>query len=110
MKRRNILGFLGLVFLRPVWAVSQSERWEFIEKMIRRGIFAKVSVSNGVSKAFTGPNFSGLSFESKNNFCSVVYAYYNAEDRRNDLLRVVDGNTNKTLGTFSPASGGLQLN
>lgn len=109
MNRRIFLGLLLMGASSPVFSATQSDRMAFIEKLIRMRVFTKTSAANGVSKAWTGPAFESLDFDAKNSFCNVVYAYYLNESSTNKLLRLIDGSTNRDIGIFSEAQGGLKL-
>lgn len=93
----------------PALSASQDERKAFIEKLIKMRVFTKTSAENGVSKAWTGPAFSALDYDTKNSFCNVVYAYYLNEASVNKTMRLIDGSTNKDVGMFSEVYGGLKL-
>lgn len=109
LNRRIFLGFLLLIGSVPAFSATQQERRAFIDKLIRMKVFTRTSAENGVSKAWTGPAFSELDYDTKNSFCNVVYAYYLNEASVNKTMRLIDGSTNKDVGVFSEVYGGLKL-
>ncbi len=95
----------------PRWDKSetkQAERKALIGKLVATGIFSKV-VQNGNTypRAWTGAGFDPLEFDSKQQFLSVVYAYY-FDGNESDSVALVDGRSGKEIGRFRPS--GLQLN
>jgi hypothetical protein len=89
-------------------AGMQAQRKKLIEKLMAHGIFLKTGVPGSLPRVWVGLPFYGLPFDEKQQFVSVVYAYYLDGSSEYDLLVVYDGYTNKKIGTFTLA--GLSLN
>lgn len=85
----------------------QKQRQAFIEKLIGRRVLTKVDTPGSLPRAHVGPVFYTLDFDTKQSFINVVYAYYFDGSDDYDILRVMDGRTNKAVGTFT--TSGLSL-
>lgn len=88
-------------------AEIQQQRREFIEKLIRNGIFAKVECLAEFPSVWVTPKFLGLDFDAKDQFISVVYAYYFEGEEGH--VYVIDNNTGKEIGSYSHATVGLKM-
>ena len=88
----------------------QAGRKKLIEKLISTRVFHKVETPGNAPRVYVLPAFYELDFDMKQQFVSVVYAYYfDGSDAYGDLVRVFDARTNKSVGTYTIATGGLTL-
>ena len=89
----------------------QQGRSDLIKKLIREGVFLKTDTPGSLPRVYVGPAFYGLDFDTKQKFVSVVYAYYFDGSGALDMVRVMDGRTNKEIGDFTlpPFGTGLKL-
>ena len=55
------------------------------------------------------PAFYALDFDIKDKFVSVVYAYYFDGTNIADSVRVIDSNSGKEVGNYSPLNPGLKM-
>jgi hypothetical protein len=49
---------------------------DLIQKLIRERVFVKTDTPGSLPRVYVGPAFYGLDFDTKQQFVSVVYAYY----------------------------------
>ncbi len=88
----------------------QADRKKFIEGLIQRGVWGKVTSSpGGLPKIWVRPGFYALDFDDKQVFVGVVYAYYFDGKDPLDSVRLIDNNTGKEVGSYNPTLGGLKL-
>jgi hypothetical protein len=89
----------------------QQARGDLIKKLIREGVFVKTDIPGNLPRVYVGPTFYGLDFDTKQQFVSVVYAYYFDGSGGLDIVRVMDGRTNKEIGDYvlPPFGTGLSL-
>lgn len=88
----------------------QAERWAFVGKCINEHrIFSKVECPGRVARVTVTPKFYALTFDQKQQFVSVVAAYYHGEDQSVDTVRLIDQFNGKTTGSFH-VSQGLSMN
>lgn len=88
----------------------QKERRQFIEELIRKGIFKKVVVPGKLPHLWVAPGFYLFDFEEKGKLVGVVYAYYNTIDpEKYPLVVIYDSMIGKEIGKFAPLYGGLKL-
>ncbi len=90
-------------------AEMQDDRKSLIEKLIREGVFQKVEMPGNLPRVWVRSQFYDLDFDLKQQFISVVFAYYFDGARPSDSVRIFDAKTNKEIGTFSEVSGGLVI-
>jgi hypothetical protein len=84
---------------------AQAKREKQIHKLIARRIFKKTGTQSNLPRVWVGPAFHGLNFEDKQRVVRVVAAYHH--DAMRDMVLVLDGRTNKAIGTFT--ASGLKL-
>jgi hypothetical protein len=119
MKTGVRLTFLVLVFLivacggTPAEKIDKSpelqrKRQDFIDKIIKQGVFSKVEMPGSVPHVWVRPKFSTLDFESKKTAISIVYAFFFDSTAAGNVVRIRDSITGKDVGTFS-GSLGLRL-
>jgi hypothetical protein len=82
----------------------QAKRLALIQEGIDRGIFYKFNENS----VWVKPLFMTLSFDDKQTFVGLVYAYCNGNNPKLDRVFVYDYSTNKIIGSFDIA-GGLSL-
>jgi hypothetical protein len=86
----------------------QATRAKLIADLVSRRIFVRHEMPEDVARLWVAPAFYTLDFRDKQQFASVVYAYYFNDTNPRNLVRLVDSRTNKTVGTLT--SAGLELN
>ena len=95
---------------QEVSAELQADRLAFIQKMIKNDIFAKVEPGYSVPKVWVGSQFYLATFDEKQSFISVVYAYYFPDGGGiGDVVQLKSNMTGKVIGSFSRGQGGLRL-
>ncbi len=82
-------------------SVAQAKREQLIQKLIVNRIFLKTGVPGNLPRVWVGAPFYALEFDQKQAFVGVIYAYYFDGFRRDDVVRVFDGYTNKSIGQFT---------
>ena len=87
---------------------AQQKRAELIKRLIAERVFYKVDQPAKAPRVHVAPLFFTLDFDTKQSFISVVYAYHYDGADKFDFVWVLNGQTNKPIGTFNLASG-LQL-
>ena len=87
----------------------QAQRKQFTEKLISKGVFAKVEASGSFPHVWIEPAFYSLDFKTKENFVSVVYSYYFDGNNYGDTVYIVDNISGKEVGDYSLANPGLKL-
>jgi hypothetical protein len=89
---------------------KQAERKKLIEKLVNARVIQKVATPGNAPRVYVLPAFYELDFDTKQKFVSVVYAYYfDGRNEFTDLVRVFDARTNKSVGSYTIATGGLTL-
>jgi hypothetical protein len=76
---------------------------------VNEGIFTKIETPGNLPRVSVASAFYRLDFDAKKNFIGVVYAYHFDGTDISDAVILLDGRTNKRIGTYS-LSGGLDLN
>ena len=92
---------------------KQKGRAQLIRELQQKGIFGKVEARRDSPDrmsvdATVKPRFFTLDFETKQQFVSVIYAYY-CDGNESDAVFLRDSMTDKLVGTYSSLSGGLSL-
>lgn len=87
----------------------QAERVKLINKLVKEGVFGEIVIQNRIVKVIARPRFHALEFDTKQKFCSVIYAWAVEEDSTCDLLVLKDSQTGNRIGRFGPAYGGLKM-
>jgi len=87
----------------------QEDRLAYINKLTKQGYFQKVEVPGELPHVWVTPRFYGLSFDDKQAFISVVYAYYIGRNKKSNIVVLRDSRTNEKVGIFSKEHGGLRL-
>lgn len=99
----------ALQFIDDQTPATQAQRKELIDKLVREGAFYKVEITNNRPRLYITPAFRMLDIDTKNSFCSVVYAYYAVENsvfgREYDTVCIRDSLTGKDVGTYLPTRG-----
>lgn len=104
-----LAAFMAFPLIAPAQSGIQQERLAFINRMINQNVFTKHAVPAGVPVLWVGPRFSQMTFDQKSKMVNVVYAYYNTNNSSYDVIAVRDGGTNKDIGAYGAAYGGLNL-
>jgi hypothetical protein len=81
---------------------TQERRLELIRKLEREKVFMKTDLSGTVPKIWVDLKFYGLPFDEKQQFVSVVYAFFDG-----DVVRLYDGYNGKSIGRYTET--GLSL-
>jgi len=87
----------------------QAKRLAFIDRLTKQGVFHKLERPARLCHLHVGPRFDALSFDDKQGFVNVVYAYCVTERPQEKIVVLKDYRTNKEIGTYSEAAGGLRL-
>jgi len=78
----------------------QQKRQDIIQRLLNERIFIKVETPGTLPRVSVGPRFYNLDFDDKQTFVSVVYAYhFTSQD--DGMVRLMDGRTNKSIGSFT---------
>lgn len=88
---------------------AQKSRKDLINDLIQQGIFQKVSMPGSLPRIHVWPAFQALSADDKKLFAGVVLAWYWVDDPKIDMVLFYDARTDKEIGAYSPAIGGLDL-
>ena len=91
------------------FAGKQEDRWTLINQLIDKGIFYKIEKRARFPHLYVKSLFYTLDFDDKQNFVSVVYAYYSTKDPKANMVVLYDSRTNKKIGVFSIVDRGLKL-
>ncbi len=83
---------------------QQEKRKELIDKLTASGIFYKVVTVGNTPHVWVTPLFMALNFDDKQNFISVVCAYYDS-----DMVTIKNSRTGERIGSFSREYGGLSI-
>jgi len=88
---------------------KQPTRWELIQKLIRAGVFIKVEQPAEFPHVYVGATFYNLTFDEKEQFINVIWAYYKTKNPAADLVVLKDGYTGKEIGKYAEVYGGLKM-
>ncbi len=120
MRQMMIGVVLLLTIVTMAFADMEADRKQLIEQLIQQGIFTKANVPGKLPRVYVGAAFHTLTFDKKQLFVGVVYAYFyrcqtkSCIDSPDGMVVVYDGRTNKKIGRFSISpnygSPGLRLN
>ena len=84
----------------------QNRREALLKKLMRSGIIKSVELSSpGVALMTVRAPFYALDFEAKQQFASLVYAYFFDGTKPLDGVVLLDSLTGKTIGHFDPSMG-----
>lgn len=86
----------------------QEGRSKLIQELITAGVFMKTGMPGSRPRVWVDRRFYLLTFDEKQQFVSVVYAYYLDGSDKYRSVGVYDGYTNKEIGSMTTA--GLTLN
>lgn len=112
---KKIIKGVAVVFLflflmnATAQAGMQEDRWVFIQKLIKKGIFHKVEVPAKLPHLWVTSVFHSLDFDTKQQFVNVVYAYYVTMNASYNIIVLYDSKTGKEVGQYSKTYGGLRL-
>ncbi len=87
----------------------QQKRLAFMKNAIALGIITRIEDNSPITRVLAGPKFISLSSEEKEDILNVVWAYYKTEDPQKNVVLVIDQNSGKEIGEYSPANGGLKM-
>jgi hypothetical protein len=83
---------------------KQKGRTALLTKLKTSGVFTKIDDrGGGLVYLWTGPTFAELTYQDKEQFCGVVYAYCFDGSSFSDSLILRDGRTGKEIGTMTKA-------
>jgi hypothetical protein len=115
VKQEDDLAYAKQQKEKTAWVAEeakQPERKDFIERLLKKGIFQKVDIRSTGATIRVGPTFYALSFDAKQDFCSAVWAYA-ATASRDDLVSVTleDFRSGKAVGNYGQqwAGRGLEM-
>jgi len=80
---------------------AQKKREQLIQKLINTNIFKKVDVPGSLPHVHVGDEFMNLSFDEKQSFTGVVFAYYYTIDQNADIVVIKDFRTNEEIGKLT---------
>jgi hypothetical protein len=80
-------------------APMQTRRQAIISGLQREKIVHKISTPGTLPRVYVLPRFYTLTFDDKQNFMGVVYAWV-FECKIGNLLRIFDAQTNKSIGNI----------
>lgn len=83
----------------------QNSRKEFINKLLREGVFKKVEMPASLIHVWVDTSFILLDYDTKKSFLEVVYCYYYDGNDLSDSVVLKDNLTGKRIGGYSPSSG-----
>lgn len=86
-------------------AAKQAGRERLMKKLGSEGIFQKIVVPGNLPRLYVAPRFYRLDFDTKQNFVSVVYAYYFDGKNVTDAVRIYDGRSGKEIGSYTVTQG-----
>jgi hypothetical protein len=86
----------------------QESRQKLIVKLHVMGVFKKVDCRNRAADVWVGSAFDALSFDDKQSFVSVFYAWCHDRMELGTFVKVRSFTTNKELGVYT-ADRGLRL-
>jgi hypothetical protein len=89
---------------------KQADRRKLIEELVNKGVFKKVDFRDSGATIWVDLPFYALDFDTKQNFCSVVYAYVSTH-ARDELVSVAlkDARSGKSGGDFGQEGSGCGL-
>jgi len=85
---------------------KQAERLALIRKS---GLFSKLGPVEDFPSVTVSDLFSQLTFDDKQTFLNVVWAYYKTERSTVQSITLKDRYTNKTIGEYGEIYGGLKM-
>ena len=78
----------------------QAKRKVFIQKLFNQNIIYKIEVPTENPRVYVAAGFYSLPFDAKQNFMSVILAFYLAQKAGTQFLVLRDWRNNKDIGTF----------
>ncbi len=87
----------------------QQKRQAFIQNAIALGLIAGIEDNSPITRVQVGRKFISLPSEEMESVLNVVWAYYKTEDPKKDVVLVIDKESGKEIGEYSPANGGLKM-
>ncbi len=80
----------------------QSDRQDFIAKLIVRGVFARLEQPASLPHLWVTPTFMALDFKMKEKFVSIVFAYCyaDADEPGRGIVVIKDSRTGKRIGSM----------
>jgi len=90
--------------------MKQSARWNFIQKLVSMGVLHKVDFRHQAATIWVTPAFYLLDFDTKQSFCSVIYAYVSTK-ARSEIVAVTlkDRQSGKVVGDYGQQWTGFGL-
>ena len=80
-----------------------------MKKAIALGFVTSIEDNSSITRVRVGQKFISLSSEEKEDILNVVWAYYITEDPQKNVVLVIDRESGKEIGEYSPTSGGLKM-
>lgn len=109
MKKSIVVTILLLLITFTAFAGMQEDRKGFIDKLINNRIIQKVEIPGSLPHVWVTPKFYSLNFDDKQQFISVVYAYYITKNKKYDLVVLYDSKSGEKVGVYGKVYGGLKM-
>jgi len=90
-------------------AETQKERTDLMQDMFNKDLFKKIEKNGTYPHVHVGDTFYNLSFDQKQQFISVVFAYFYSQSKESDAVFINDYRNGKRVGMYSVKIGGLKL-
>jgi len=90
-------------------AETQKERTDLMQDMLNKDLFKKIEKNGTYPHVHVGDTFYNLSFDQKQQFISVVFAYFYSQSKESDAVFINDYRNGKRVGMYSVKIGGLKL-
>ncbi len=83
----------------------QAKRLKIINGLIKDRVFHKTAMPDKIPSVWVAPGFYDLSFDDKQSFVSVVYAYYFPTNSGDNYLLIKDSRSGNIVGSFNSQTG-----
>jgi len=103
-----MLGFAGMAAAQTTIDKSETKqagREKLIKKLQTERVFHKIETPGTLPRLYVAPRFYTLDFDMKQQFVSVVYAYYFDGKKITDSVRIYDSKSGKEVGYFALPQG-----
>ncbi len=109
MKKSIVTTLLLLSITVIAFAGMQEDRKVFIDKLINMKIIQKVEIPGSLPHEWVAPKLYALNFDDKQQFISVIHAYYITKNKKYDLVVLYDSKSGKKIGVYGKNYGGLKM-
>ena len=83
----------------------QGKRQDFIDSMIKQGVFSKVEMPRTRPYVWVRPKFRSIDFEQKQIAMSIIYAFYFNDTAAGNHILIRDALNGKDVGSYDPHWG-----